>query len=247
MSRRDGSFYVRTAYGSSAALLEPAAGDHDPTRLDARGPDRPGSATDRGAGPGQRRARSAPRASCSDDGWRSLLAAPMLRGDQLVGVLGHPPSDDRVRSRPTWSSCCESARQPVGAGHPQRAPVRRAGDEDPRAGGRQPAQVRVPGQHVPRAADSAQRGHRLLRGTARPDVRRASTSGRRSTSTTSGTPAGTSSSCSTRSWTCRRSRPGQMVLEPTHVLGAGSALEYGSVTGPRARRRARHHPDPRRR
>ena len=57
----DGSFHVRTAYGSSAALLNRAAGDHDPTRLDARGPDRPGPATDRGAGPGQRRARSAPR------------------------------------------------------------------------------------------------------------------------------------------------------------------------------------------
>ena len=43
--------------------------------------------------------------------------------------------------------------------------------EERRARDRQPAQVGVPRQHVARAADAAERDHRLLRGAARADVR----------------------------------------------------------------------------
>ena len=54
--------------------------------------------------------------SCYDDGWRSVLAVPMLREDRIVGALvvrrrttGRVPA-----TRP--ASCCR-LRQPVGAGH----------------------------------------------------------------------------------------------------------------------------------
>ena len=48
-----------------------------------------------------------------------------------------------------------------------RGPDARGRGEEPRAGAGEPAQERVPGQHVARAADAAQRDHRLLRGAAR--------------------------------------------------------------------------------
>ena len=48
----------------------------------------------------------------------------------------------------------------------------RAGREEPRARRSEPAQVGVPGEHVARAANAAQRDHRLLAGAARADVRR---------------------------------------------------------------------------
>ena len=57
-------------------------------------------------------------------------------------------------------------RHPVGAGHPERPPLPRAGGEEPAARGGQPAQDRVPGQHEPRAAHAAQRHHRLQRDAA---------------------------------------------------------------------------------
>ena len=58
-------------------------------------------------------------------------------------------------------------RRAVGAGHPERAVV-------PAARGGQPAQVGVPGEHEPRAADAAERDHRVL---ARCCRRRRRTSG----------------------------------------------------------------------
>ena len=63
-------------------------------------------------------------------------------------------------------------RQPVRPRDRQRAALRRARHQARRARGRQPPQVGVPREHVARAADAAQRGHRLLRGAPRPDVRR---------------------------------------------------------------------------
>ena len=50
--------------------------------------------------------------------------------------------------------------------------LERAGREEPRARGGEPAQVGVPGEHVARAADAAERDHRLLAGAARAAVRR---------------------------------------------------------------------------
>ena len=58
------------------------------------------------------------------DGWRSVLAVPMLRGEKIVGVLV-------IRRRGTGSfppdviDAARDLRQPVGAGHRQRAPVPR--------------------------------------------------------------------------------------------------------------------------
>ena len=62
-------------------------------------------------------------------------------------------------------------RHPVGPGHPERPPLPRDRGQEPAARGRQPPQVRVPRQHVPRAADAAERDPRLLGGAGRADVR----------------------------------------------------------------------------
>ena len=113
-------------------------------------------------------------------GWRSVLAVPMLREGEIVGALV-------VRRRtagefaPDTSSLLQTFAEPVGARDRQRPAVPRARDEVRRAAGGQPAQVRVPGQHVARAAHAAERRHRLLGGAAGAHVRRASTSARRST------------------------------------------------------------------
>ncbi len=82
--------------------------------------------------------------------------------------------------------------QPRRAGRTGRRPEpdeRRAGTGTSRAGGRQPAQIRIPGQHVARAAHAAQRHHRILRGAEGRPVRSNSHPSRRSTSATS-TPPG---------------------------------------------------------
>ena len=55
----------------------------------------------------------------------------------------------------------------------ERPALPRAEGTEPGAGARQPAQVGVPRQHVPRAPDAAERGARVLRGAPRADVRRA--------------------------------------------------------------------------
>ena len=55
----------------------------------------------------------------------------------------------------------------------ERAPLPRDPGQEPSARGRQPAQVRVLSEHVPRATDTPQRDHRLLRGINRPHVWRA--------------------------------------------------------------------------
>ncbi len=56
--------------------------------------------------------------------------------------------------RRTWSSCCETFASQSALAILNARAVPRAGDARPRElRGRQPAQVRVPGQHVPRAAD----------------------------------------------------------------------------------------------
>ncbi len=67
---------------------------------------------------------------------------------------------------PRWSSCCKTFADPVGAGDPERPAVPRDRAEGPRARGGEPAQERVPRQHVARIAHAAQRDHRLLGGAA---------------------------------------------------------------------------------
>ena len=75
------------------------------------------------------------------DGWRSVLAVPMLRGDEMVGALvirrrgtgSFPP--DVIELLQTFAS--QSALAIVNA-----ASVPRAGDQDQRARGRQPVTSR---------------------------------------------------------------------------------------------------------
>ena len=105
-------------------------------------------------------------------GWRSMVAVPLRREDEILGALivrrkvpgALPPETVRAAG---------DAREPVGGRDPQRPRVPGARAEDARARGGEPAQVRVPGQHVARAAYAAERRDRLLGRPARPDVRRA--------------------------------------------------------------------------
>ena len=65
----------------------------------------------------------------------------------------------------------QDLRHPVGPGHPERPALPGDRGQEPAARGGQPPQVRVPRQHVPRAADAAERDPRLLGGPGRADVR----------------------------------------------------------------------------
>ena len=88
-----------------------------------------------------------------DAGHRALLGVPLLREDEVIGVLAvtsKTPGDVRRRR----SSGCSDLRHPVRPGHPERPALPRDRGQEPAARGRQPPQVRVPGQHVPRAADA---------------------------------------------------------------------------------------------
>ncbi len=67
----------------------------------------------------------------------------------------------------------DRVRRACRGGDPQRSPRAGAGAAQRRAGGGRSAQVGVPGEHVPRAADAAQRRNRVFRGAPRADVRRA--------------------------------------------------------------------------
>ena len=106
-----------------------------------------------------------------DAGWRSLVAVPMLREDQIVGSLivrrkeTGDFTEENVDLLETFAS--QSALALLNAQLFQRAQ-----GAERRAGAGQPAQVGVPGQHVARAADAAERRPRVLRGPARADVRR---------------------------------------------------------------------------
>ena len=88
-------------------------------------------------------------------------AVPLMREERSWAARDPPQGARRVPRagrRPA-----PDVRQPVGAGDRERPPVRAGRGEEPRAGGRQPAQVAVPGEHEPRAAHAAERDHRLLR------------------------------------------------------------------------------------
>jgi GAF domain-containing protein len=103
-------------------------------------------------------------------GYRSLLAVRFSpRADHgrpgRLAARGRPLLErDRQPSR--------SVRHAVRAGHPERAALPRDRRQEPPAGDRQPAQVGVPGQHVARAADPAQRRLGILGSPSGPDVRR---------------------------------------------------------------------------
>ena len=74
---------------------------------------------------------------------------------ELPGGDGAPPPD---------------LRHPVGPRDPERSALPRDRGQEPAARGGEPPQVRVPRQHVPRAAHPPERHHRLLGGAGRADV-----------------------------------------------------------------------------
>ena len=164
-------FLVRSVYRQQPDAGGPAAGDPDRPRRDPGRPGRQARPTARGPRP---RARSSSTPICEilfQDGWRSVLAVPMLREDQIVGVLvirrkrhGRLPAET-IELLETFAS--QSALAIVNA-----RLFRELREQERRARDRQPAQVGVPGEHVARAADAAQRRARLLRGAAGADVRR---------------------------------------------------------------------------
>ena len=103
------------------------------------------------------------------DGWRSVLAVPILRGERILGVLV-------IRRRSTGSFGPHVELLETFAGQSALAIVnaRLFGElqtKTERARDRQPPQIGVPGQHVARTADPAQRGDRLLGGAAGSHVR----------------------------------------------------------------------------
>ena len=98
-------------------------------------------------------------------GSRALLAVPLLREDHLIGALTvnkktpgefSPEVIDLLKTFAAQSALAD----------PERAPVPRDRGQEPPARGGRPPQVRVPGQHEPRAAHAAQRHHRLQRDAA---------------------------------------------------------------------------------
>ena len=100
--------------------------------------------------------------SCSGTGVRALLAVPLLREDHLIGSLAvtrktpgeFPPEVvDLLRTFATQSALAiQNARL-----------FREIEEKSRELEVAEPPQVRVPGQHVPRAAHAAQRHHRLQR------------------------------------------------------------------------------------
>ena len=96
-------------------------------------------------------------------------AGPGGSGDR--GPVRQPEGAGRVPAG--GHRALEDLRHPVRPGDPERAPLPGARGQEPGARGGQPAQVRVPREHVPRAQDAPQRDHRLLRGARRAHVRRA--------------------------------------------------------------------------
>ena len=116
-------------------------------------------------------------------------------------------------------------RQPVRAGHPERPPLPRARRQGPAARGRQPAQVRVPGQHEPRAAHPAQRHPGLHRAHRGRHLRRGAGADRRGAGARPGqrpAPPGADQ---------RGARPGQDRGRPAHPHARGVLPPRGGAGG----------------
>ena len=98
-------------------------------------------------------------------GFRTMLGVPMLAGEKVIGVITAVARAGRGVRR-AHARSHHDLRRPGRDRDPERAAV-------PRARGRGPPQVGVPGLDVARAANAAERRDRVLRRAARADVRRA--------------------------------------------------------------------------
>ena len=94
-------------------------------------------------------------------GYRSILAVPLLREEQIIGGLTSFAENDGELPAGSCKSLT-NFRDPIGPRDPKRPAVPGNRGEEPPDRGRQPAQVGIPRQHVPRAAHAAQCHHRLL-------------------------------------------------------------------------------------
>ena len=136
----------RTRSSAGSALLGPAV-SRSPDLLDEPGLSRepPGTRCCSGGGLPRRAGRAAASASSGSSArWSSAARRPASSRKAVVDLL---------QTFANQSVAGDRERPPVPAGRRRRA----------RARSGQPAQVAVPGEHVPRAADAAQRDHRLLR------------------------------------------------------------------------------------
>ena len=139
------TFHVRGTFGSSPALLEQLRAitiDRDTLVGRCAQADQPLAIPDLAA-----IERDPFLDLVFQDGWRSVLAVPMLGSDKIIGVLV-------IRRRGTGEfppdviELARNLRQSVGTGDRQRAAVSGTGDEDPRTRNRQQPQVGIPRQHV---------------------------------------------------------------------------------------------------
>ena len=128
-----------------------------------RARDRRRRPTQREPGADRRPAATSRHRRCNDiilrAGYRALLVVPLLGPDEVVGALVVRRKAPGEFPKQHGRSAAD-LRRAVGAGDPERAPVRRDRGEEPPARAREPAQVAVPRQHEPRAAHAAQRHHR---------------------------------------------------------------------------------------
>ena len=215
----DGDVHRRVAYSWfltwRAVRLSPPASCR-PHQVAFRSPDR---------SPAARSPRGAPfRSPTSSRGWeqsfgfdratspnlqgtRTFLATPLMRDGVGIGAIILRRLEVRPFTEPQIALLETFADQAVIAIENARLFTELQEAKSRELGDRQPAQVAVPGEHVPRAADAAERHHRLLRdapgGGRRPGRRRLPAR----TSSGSTRPASTCWASSTTSWTSPRSRP----------------------------------------
>ena len=169
-AEQDRSFTVRSVYRTEPSVVEKLRTiriDLDETLVGrAARQRRPLAVTDLDADRPRPAPGRPPRGRLAVGGRRADAA----RGADRRRARRTPQADGRLLrgdARPAGD-----LRQPVRARPAQRPALPRAEGAERRARAGQPPQVRVPGQHVPRAADAAQRGPGLLRGAPRADVRR---------------------------------------------------------------------------
>ena len=166
-------FRLRTAYGTSDELVEALRATRIRARRDRWSAAPPAAREPQaGARPDDGRRSDPHLEQLLRHGWRSMLAVPLLREDRILGALVVRRKDARALSGRDGAICSRPSR----ASPRWRSRTRSCSARSRRraaARGREPAQVRVPGEHVARAAHAAQRDHRLLRGADRADVRRA--------------------------------------------------------------------------
>ena len=101
----------------------------------------------------------------ADLGVKGAFAFPVLVGTNVVAVLGFSPITRSSLAKPSWTSRPRLALSSAGSSNASR---RRSSCAWPRMRPRpELSEKRLSGEHEPRAADAAQRDHRLQRDAAR--------------------------------------------------------------------------------